>query len=579
VAERIRATGENRAEPARVWCIGDWAKVNPQSAEVYGVDRSAMDDLVRRNSVWDGGTATVFLQGAQNEFLSFQIVIESLGEPVRGIFVAAQDLDGPVRLDSARSVELFRESFIPTNGRFYPDRLLPLDLSGVAPFSIPEMDAGIPGQKVAVVWVDIYVPHRTPAGRYESTFKISYKGTMRLAEFTVQLDVLDFALPDQLGLNVELLNYPENDPAQGFSGVAIASPRHWEIDLAFHRMAHRHRTTYCVLPYAQNGVMLKGYAPSLRGKGDRVRVTNWMEWDPRFGPLLDGTAFSNLPRAGVPVTHFILPLGLEYPAAFRHWGSDRYKAENRALAEEFIFHIAQRGWIGPSYFVYYSSRERHGFFPWNLDGPTESDDVEALRSLSVMLRSSLHGHPGINAGLRVDFSHFHCSNHKGVVSNIEQGLIGYLDLWNIQNSHWTQSTAQVIDDIRKKEDLRVWFYIRPAGAEETSGSIRDLPWLAWRRRVQGLCFRDPPGRLYDDLDDVSLQPLMYSGADCGVDGPLSSIRLKVLRRGLQEYELLSMIADRQGMDAADRLVDRILPSTAPLDWDKQREEMLGLLSS
>ena len=42
---------------------------------------------------------------------------------------------------------------------------------------------------------------------------------------------------------------------------------------------------------------------------------DWSKWDRRFGPLLDGTAFADLPRKGVPVECFYLPLHENWPSA------------------------------------------------------------------------------------------------------------------------------------------------------------------------------------------------------------------------------------------------------------------------
>ncbi len=566
----------SRNEPARVWCIGDWARIDPQTANVHGFAQ-ASEALARRNSVWDAGGETVRLQSVQNEFLSFQIVIESLGEPVEGIFITAQDLDGSTRLNASKHIHLYRESFVPIEDKFYPDELVPLDLGGIVPFSTSDPAEEIVGQRAAVIWVDIYIPERTPIGRYVSTIKVSYHGSLRLAEFTVELDVVDILLPDRLSLDVDLLSYGEEDFARAFPGVLVASSPHREIELAFHRMAHEHRVTYSVLPYAQGGIMLEGYAPSLRGSGERIRVTNWMDWDRRFGPLLDGSAFSDLPRAGIPLRHFVLPFSLEYPCAFRHWGTDRYAAENRAFAEEFIFHIAQRGWTEPSYVVYYSQRERCGFFPWDLDGPGGPEDADVLRSLSTMLRDSLHGHPGIDAGLRIDLSQIRGSQYKHALDYFQRELIGYFDLWNIHHPAWDGSAIQAARTAQSGADVKIWFYLHPCVTPEPSDNIRDLPWLAFRRNSGGICFRNQRCDEYSSERTGPLRPLLYSGAKYGLHGPLPSIRLKTLRRGLQEYELLKMAEEQKGREAASAVAEKAGGSMQPDDWDRQRAGLIELL--
>ncbi len=107
----------------------------------------------------------------------------------------------------------------------------------------------------------------------------------------VSLRVWDFTLPDHLSFLPEMNCYglPEN-----------------ERD--FYRLAHRHRTFLNRLPYNQNGAMQEGCAPKWDGK-----TLDWSAWDRRFGPLLDGSAFADLPRKGVPVDGFYLPLHENWP--------------------------------------------------------------------------------------------------------------------------------------------------------------------------------------------------------------------------------------------------------------------------
>ena len=79
----------------------------------------------------------------------------------------------------------------------------------------------------------------------------------------------------------------------------------------YYRLAHRHRTVLNRLPYNQNGRMQDGCAPLW----DSTRLKlDWSKWDRRFGPLLDGSAFADLPRKRVPVECFYLPLHENWPS-------------------------------------------------------------------------------------------------------------------------------------------------------------------------------------------------------------------------------------------------------------------------
>ena len=54
-------------------------------------------------------------------------------------------------------------------------------------------------------------------------------------------------------------------------------------------------------------------AGGLRPGWDGERL-DWTAWDRRFGPLLDGSAFADLPRKGVPIECFYLPLHENWPS-------------------------------------------------------------------------------------------------------------------------------------------------------------------------------------------------------------------------------------------------------------------------
>src|SRR5204863_9538846 len=90
------------------------------------------------------------------------------------------------------------------------------------------------------------------------------------------------------------------------------------------------------------------------------------------------------------------------------------------------------------------------------------------------------------------------------------------------------------------------------------------------------------GRIYNGSGQ-----LIYRGAVQGYDGPIPSIRLKAMRRGLQDYEYFWLLAERAGKrTAADELVHTIVykrpfgPAAIrdteiwkndPNDWDHARD--------
>ncbi len=93
-------------------------------------------------------------------------------------------------------------------------------------------------------------------------------------------------------------------------------------------------------------------------------------------------------------------------------------------------------------------------------------------------------------------------------------------------------------------------------------------------------------------DGVLVYPgedLKHPDQDRGVRGPVASIRLKNIRRGMQDYEYLWLAAKNGMADRAKAVADRAVPaafseakgavswSEKGSDWDAHRRELAALL--
>ena len=78
--------------------------------------------------------------------------------------------------------------------------------------------------------------------------------------------------------------------------------------------------------------------------------------------------------------------------------------------------------------------------------------------------------------------------------------------------------------------------------------------------------------------------LFYPGTTVGVDGPVSSIRLEVIRDGLEDFDLLTLAEARLGKDRTQAHVARIARSLKdyeqdPLVLEKVRRDVGSALES
>jgi hypothetical protein len=245
------------------------------------------------------------------------------------------------------------------------DALVPCNASGQPSF--PEKTDR---NRRAGHWLaEILVPKSARAGSY----------TVRVAAgCSVPLEVWDFALPDRLSFVPQMNAY----------GLPDAQ------ETAYYRMAHEHRCCLNCLRYSWQGRVADGCAPRAVAGGN----WDWTAWDRRFGPLLNGSVFSDLPRGRTPVDNFYLPLNENWPMdherAYRggYWIEkaypESYWAEFRAASSRFARHIAEQGWTDTTFEFYlnnkvYFKADRGAWSkcsaPWIFDEPVNTQDFWALR--------------------------------------------------------------------------------------------------------------------------------------------------------------------------------------------------------
>jgi len=112
-------------------------------------------------------------------------------------------------------------------------------------------------------------------------------------------------------------------------------------------------------------------------------------------------------------------------------------------------------------------------------------------------------------------------------------------------------------------------------------SYRIAPWLNRRYGITGLlywatAFWSAPER--NPWDDPGFRFryngdgfLFYPGEDAGIEGPVTSLRLKNLRDGMQDYEYFALLEELGGIDIVEKIVRQAVPTWG--SW-KQSPEIL-----
>lgn len=566
VSARETPAPEDNSGPVKVWSFSELHKVNPQTGA-----------LLEEGPIWTG---RVRLVGARNEFVAFQVAVES-DTPVKDISVTvAEPLFAKCKLppvfQASGAVQLYREWMVPDDKDtgaarpWYPDALLPLE----GAFDLPAADNGVPRQRVQPVFVDIYIPHDAAPGIHQGALAVRAGGRL-LRNIAVDVDVLPFTLPDNLNFIVDLNAY--GGVNSGYD-ISRGTPEYHQLLQAYHRLAHLHRANLDILGYSHSGTTEPEQTPPLAGEGAHTRVVSWREWDSHYGPLLSGSAFADLPRASVPVPVIYLALFENWPGDLRKaykWnipehpqtasqyrllitrhalasgpieeGFPRdYQDRFSAVARQFAEHIRERNWKQTRYQIFFNdkyyykdptrSRGANGVSWWLLDEPNHHDDFRALCFFGWLGKRWLKDYPDVPMVFRTDISY---------VEFIRDQLPGLIDI-DCASEHFFTKNRYLMDN-RNRFGRTYWNYGSTNHPRETNVSMRAWCWRAWVAGADAVVPWNTV-RGMEAWDRAEPLTVFYVGKKFGRNEPFASLRLKAFRRGEQDVEYMTLLSRKKGWD-------------------------------
>ena len=482
---------------------------------------------LRANHLWSARDRRIRLHAARNEFVAFQILPIGPAADVRpGLDFGGTDA-GTIR------VALGRYLPVPTPGGPLPDPIVP--------------GAGGSGP----IHCGLYVPHDATPGEHPGTLTLKHGGESLVIHVT--LNVWDFTLPDTLSFLPEMNCY----------GLP-------EDERSYYRLAHEHRTVVNRVPYSQGGIVADGCAPAW---DPEARTLDWSAWDRRFGPYLDGSAFADLPRQGVPLEVFYLPIHENWPTPMAghyhgdYWADRAFPAAYRRdfveVSRQFAEHLAAKGWGGTLFQGFLNNKVdfkargwSRGSSPWLLDEPAHFQDFWALRFFGAAFHEGVAQAPaGAKLVFRADISRPQWQR---------DALDGVLD-YNVVGSAMRPYRRLVMD--RKAAGGQVVLEYGSPNAIEGSNA-QPATWCidAWTLGADGVIPWQTIGTAdsWRKADDLAL---FYPGREPGA-GPVPSARLKSYLRGQQDVEYLTLWALTAGEPR--RAVGRRVREALRLDQAERR---------
>ena len=466
---------------------------------------------------------------ARNEFEPFQIVIQSKNL-LKDVTITISDLYNEEGiLFSPKNFSLYEVHYIhvrtpsPRSGSspgWYPDAL--------SPFRETDIN---PGEN-KIIWVDVYTPEHQDPGTYTGTIRVNLDNPV---ELPLTITVWNFTLPEKTSLRSSFgVFYHE---IYRTHNLDWDSPELEDIFYSYYETLINHR----VMP----GELVLG-VPGINQDGSIDTSQSHRHLKYFFDTLH--------------VNSCAVPLYTDWP--FEDPFGKNLDLTSRYLQDLYDYY-SENGWDDE-------------FYVFVIDEPNDQKAYQDVRDIGKSLDSI---HPSIT---------FLVTEQLTPEDPSWGNLYGYVDVWcplffHVENEKDLISERQALGE-------EVWTYTALCqGEEETPFWELDYPvlnyrvteWMIWNSRISGLLYwatnywdkvEDP----WEDPETWSEGNTVYNGEGSLLypadDGCYPSIRLKVVREGMEDYEYFVMLKSLGEESFADETVGRIVKSW--YQWDQDTGNLL-----
>lgn len=488
-------------------------------------------------------TSRVELVGAINETLSFRFVVQvgrfPIGEPRLGVEAFSSREAGL----APTTVRLYRMHPVPITDwpgwhiRSLPpsDRITaPLDV--LVPVRAPR--GGLPGTlrpgETYYFWADVAIPKGTVDGQYESAIRLTSRG-QTIGTVDVQLTVWPFVLPDEGPPHV----IAEVDHRALFAHHLRYDGRPYYLSVDDWRDAPRRRELHALLNSTMRCLRSHRLTPVLPELAPIVKVNaldkvtvDWGQYDEIVGPCLSGELFFD--RVRLPC--WPMPIRPVFPTSLAEetlW-SQAHRRLLGAYLTECAGHFAENGWLERSYAM-----------PPDAGG-IGVEAFERAKTFASLARRSSERIPVVFPFFPQDMTPY--------------GWVGYSTPESADDVDIWMPRAQFYDSkimaAERSAGRRTWVRIdRPpySGSLALQARASDVRILGWQ--AEELAAEVLHAGCINHWPDVEAEPgpadcarfdpniLLYPGRPYGLDEPVESVRLKHLRRSLQDAAYVKLLND------------------------------------
>lgn len=533
----------------RVWAVDERTTLT--------LDAAPQDET----SIFSVARNELRLDAAVNETVAFQLALQAASPTARPLDVEFTALRGPAGTLSPANFERFRVRNVtlssfpswypahaqrPATAMQIPDVLVPWNApQGGGPITLS-------GTSPDVIWVDVRIPPTTNPGEYTGELLIRPvdpgappgRESAPAARVTLRLNVLSVALPSRRTLPAICRVDPTN-----LLAAQLLRPSEPAERLRLRRDVPRDQPAVAVLDATMRlfqthracPVLWAGFPPYRIDPVQGIQII-WDDYDALVTPWLSGEAFDDL----MPLSHWPVPVSMTYPNAELEGGiaTAQYARLLAAYLHACQQHFAEKPWQ-PLLFLRPAA-----------PAPLDETAIRRLIRLGGILRQSETSFP----------------------------LVAHLPARSLRGLGWWNAPAIELTDVGVWAPPGRWYEPAALARQQALGRgawlIPDFPpysptlsplglpadppalaWQAYRYGTEALWIEDaadvpPPGA----GQAAASHGLIYSGSPYGLrDQPVPSIRLKRLRRGLQDHALLTLLTQRGKPLLASRFAEWMVP--------------------
>jgi hypothetical protein len=530
------------------------------------------------------GARAVKIWSARNEVESFQVVVSAPKENINVVEVEISDLIGPEGSKIEKeNIKLFREEYVRVRMSspraelppgLYPDPLVPfinpvtnkpieplnqsrarwgesVTTSGYDMYAVPfEVFKG----QNQVIWADVYVPKNVPAGEYNGKLRVVARGGIS-EQIPITVTVWNFTLADG---PTHRNHFGSFGNVARYFNIERNSDRFRQIEMRYCQAMSEHRINPPIPDYLLPEVNSDGSLNIVpeRHKALEEFITNFNVTDfeiPR-------SRFARLPSS---------TLRPDYKTI-----SEADREEAQRYYRDFYKYLKDNGWEKRAYvYMLDEPNLRENYEQVLVLGQLVHEAVPQLKCL-VVEQTYLQDPcwPDIDPAVDIWCPLWSFIDRKTINDKLANGD----EVWSytalVQRTPQYHPQYQTVKDF----DPPYWHIDRPL-------TVYRVPtWINYQYDITGLLYWSTVTTVIEPwFNPAFAHPkhyngggfLFYPGLPCGIDGPVTSMRLKNLRDGMEDYEYFAILEKLTDKRAVKKIIDTIAPNW--WGFSKEPDEFLA----